>query len=185
MWNACALPADAPLTPLHTSVNGAACQRAPPTQPCLRSVLEQPEMCRSATVRDNQPGTWANSSVPLQVGAYGNSGSIMSRALLQSVSEKDFEACEKCKDPRFECMFGADWRLSECFLAFAAHGSGIGPTLPSILKGDFRKFGFPAEKVLELTKLVIAGEHCDEQCALVLNNISALFCCLFQTFLSP
>ena len=118
VWNACALPADAPLTPLHTSVNGAACQRAPPTQPCLRSVLEQPEMCRSATVRGNQPGTWANSSVPLQVGAYGNAGSLMSRGLLASLSPSDFEACEKCNSSSFTCMFGADWRLGECFLAF-------------------------------------------------------------------
>lgn len=169
VWSACALRSDADRAPLHSSFDGADCLRAPATQPCLRSVLEQPDMCRSSVMRDNSPGTWAQNA--LQVGAYGNSGSIMSRGLLASLSASDFEACEKCNSSSFTCMHGADFRIGECFLAFAANGQGIGPTLPGLHPNGFRQFGHPAESVLALSQAVVAGGACDEHCTRVLSNV--------------
>ena len=164
VWTGCSLENE-PLAPLHSD----GCVRAPATQPCFRSVLEDPAICRHQILKNHTPGTWASAMV--QVGAYGNSGSIMSRALLHSVSEADFEACEQCNSTRFTCMYGADWRIGECFLAFAANGNGIGPTLPRIYSSNFRQFGHPAEDVLQLSNRVISGEHCDERCRMVLNNV--------------
>ena len=162
VWTACALSHEA-TAPLHSGN----CVRAKATQPCTRAELERPDVCRSELLRGKHPGTWTVGGV--LVGAYGNAGYIVSRALMRSISPEDWMACEQCNTSRYTCMHGADFRIGECFLAFGANGAGIGPTLPT-LEGT-RVFGHDLLQVQQMAESVIASSVCDANCNAVLNTV--------------
>ena len=164
VWTACALTHEA-AAPLRSS---SGCVRAKPTQPCTRGELEKPDVCRSELLRGIQPGNWTSGGV--QMGAYGNAGYMVSRELMHSISVEDWLACEQCNTSRFKCMYGADFRIGECILAFGANGAGIGPTLPS-LDGSVRVFGHDFLEVQRLAEGVVNTGECDARCAKVLSTV--------------
>ena len=86
---------------------------------------------------------------------FGQAGFVVSRGLLDSISEEDFSACEHCDTDRFECNGGGDVRIGECIWAFAANGRGIAPTRP--LADGVGNLEHAASRVL-------LGEACDEAC---------------------
>lgn len=162
VWTACAL-----LHEVSAPLRTGDCVRAKATQPCTRAELERPDVCRSDLLRGKQPGTWTAGGV--QMGAYGNAGYIVSRALMRSISLEDWMACEQCNTSRFNCMYGADFRIGECFLAFGANGAGIGPTLPTL--DGIRVFGHDLLQLQGLAEGVVASGNCDASCIAVLNTV--------------
>lgn len=165
-WTGCAPKGDH-AAPLRGLRDGVACERAVPQQPCTRAVLSSPGVCGADVIRNSTPGTVISQGV--EISAYGNSGYAVSRGLMRSISAEDFRACEACDTTRFECKYGADFRLGECYLAFGANGQGIGPTVP---QADRRGvFGHSLDDVLVHANRVAEGGACDEACLAVLTGV--------------
>ena len=166
VWTGCAFE-DAADAPLVSSRDGRRCERAVPNQPCTRAVLQRPNVCASDVLSQHSAGEWI--AARAEVAAYGNSGYVVSRGLLRSISEGDFYACEMCNTSRFRCMHGADFRLGECFLAFGANGAGIGPTVPRL--DGLGLFGHSFVEVEKAAQHVASGGVCDARCAQVLRSV--------------
>ena len=157
------------------------CIKTPPAAPCTRAVLEDPSVCHSENPTQRQghfdipPGT---------VWGFGQSGMLVSRGLLRSISEEDMLGCEYCNVTDFchtyndgqgvcnggGCYGGGDVRLGECFWRFAGNRAGIGPTVPYSHK-DVKVFGHHLGDILAHAEQVIRGEACDEKCHFVLDRV--------------
>ena len=143
--------------PEEASERGPAdCIANPPAVPCLRSVMEDASVCRSAQVQRGMP----NGLVERPGGtvfASGAFGSLSSRGLIDSVSLEDWQHCEFCNGtgpggervdeslplsarPQylFTCYGGGDVRIGECFWAFGANRQGVAPTVPYSRHKDAR-----------------------------------------------
>lgn len=144
------------------------CVKSPPATPCTRAVLSDPSVCPFS------PGSeWG----------IGQSGMLLSRGLINSISEADMRACENCDTDEFchganqqkhncsgnQCFGGGDVRLGECFYLFGANRAGVGPTIPYSHTG-VRVFGHPLGDIIGHAERVLRGEHCDESCHFVLDR---------------
>ena len=159
------------------------CVRTPPVVPCLRDVVLDGSVCFSNETQFPAQGAPADQPGDVQVygphsrvrpgggvWGYGQSGVIVSRGLVHSISEEDFRACELCRNSSFECRGGGDTRLGECFFAFGANGRGVAPTLP-FSNLSLHVFGHDLGDILSTSRSVVDGHPCDARCRFVLESV--------------
>ena len=159
----------------------ADCIKTPPATPCTRTVLEDPSVCHT----ENPGHKDGHIDIPPgNVWGFGQSGMLVSRGLLWSISQADMMGCEFCNVTDFchgsnerlgvcnggGCYGGGDVRLGECFWRFAGNRAGIGPTVPYSHK-DVKVFGHHLGGIVAHAEQVIRGEQCDESCRFVLDRV--------------
>lgn len=159
------------------------CILTPAVAPCLRSVVLDARVCFSNETQYTPQEAPADQPGDVQVygphsrvrpgggvWGYGQSGIVLSRGLVHSISEEDFRACELCRNSSFECRGGGDARLGECFFAFGANGRGIAPTLP-FSNLSRHVFGHDLTDLLATAKRVVDGQPCDAACHFTLESV--------------
>jgi hypothetical protein len=157
------------------------CIKTPPATPCTRAVLEDSSVCHTEHLVHKEGHI---DVAPGNVWGFGQSGMLVSRGLLLSISQADMTGCEFCNVTDFchgynerldvcnggGCYGGGDVRLGECFWRFAGNRAGIGPTVPYSHK-DVKVFGHHMAGIVSHAEQVIRGEHCDESCHFVLDRV--------------
>lgn len=153
------------------------CIVTPPAAPCLRSVVESPDVCNSEKVhargrRKLHHGGGADEveAAGGTIWGFGQAGIVTSRGLINSISTEDFSACENCNTSRFNCYGGGDVRLGECFWSFGSNGRGLAPTIPYSHAG-VHVFGHHLGEIMAEAHKVIEGEHCDDRCRFILDRV--------------
>ena len=117
------------------------CVKTPPVTPCTRAVLEDSSVCHA----DNPAHREGHVDLPPgNIWGFGQSGMLVSRGLLRSISEADMFGCEYCNVTDFchmsnerlgvcnggGCYGGGDVRLGECFWRFAENSNAsVSPDL--------------------------------------------------------
>lgn len=97
------------------------CVKTPPAAPCLRSVLEERNVCRAQRRLLHGGGADEVERPGGTVWGFGQNGFLVSRGLVNSITAADFSACEHCNTSRFSCNGGGDVRIGECFWSFGAN----------------------------------------------------------------